>query len=90
MYAALLRTLGAPPRCEQFAEPTPSEGEVMVEVRAAALKPVDKQMAAGSHFASPANSLPSAAPMVSASSTTALECSSAGPGGRMAPWRSAP
>ena len=53
MDAAVLHTLGKPPRFEQFPEPIPGEGEVIVHVRAAALKPVDKQMASGSHYASP-------------------------------------
>ena len=52
MNAAVLRTLGKPPRCEQFPEPLAGDGEVIVHVRAAALKPVDKQMASGSHYAS--------------------------------------
>lgn len=51
MQAAVLRTLGKTPTCEQFAEPVPGEGEALVEVSAAALKPVDKQLADGSHFA---------------------------------------
>lgn len=53
MNAAVLHTLGKPPRFEQFPEPIPVEGEVIVKVRAASLKPVDKQMANGSHYASP-------------------------------------
>jgi NADPH:quinone reductase-like Zn-dependent oxidoreductase len=53
MNAAVLHTLGKPPRFEPFPDPSPGEGEVMVEVRAAALKPVDKQLADGSHYASP-------------------------------------
>jgi len=53
MNAAVLHTLGKPPRCEPFPETSPGEGEVVVHVRAAALKPVDKQLAAGSHYASP-------------------------------------
>ncbi|MGA3054911.1 MAG: zinc-binding alcohol dehydrogenase family protein [Candidatus Korobacteraceae bacterium] len=52
MNAAVLHTLGKPPGCEPFPEPIPGEGEVIVHVRAAALKPVDKQMASGSHYAS--------------------------------------
>ena len=52
MNAAVLHTLGQPPRCEQFPDPVPGAGEVLVEVRAAALKPVDKQMAGGAHYAS--------------------------------------
>ena len=45
MNAAVLHALGKPPRFEQFAEPVAGEDEVIVNVRAAALKPVDKQMA---------------------------------------------
>src|SRR5580704_14666877 len=53
MDAAVLRTLGKPPRCEPFPEPIAGDGEVIVQVHAASLKPVDKQMANGSHYASP-------------------------------------
>jgi NADPH:quinone reductase-like Zn-dependent oxidoreductase len=53
MHAAVLRSLGKPPRYDQFPDPVPGEGEVIVQVRAASLKPVDKQLASGSHFASP-------------------------------------
>src|SRR5260370_36020970 len=53
MNAAVLHALGKPPRFESFPEPSAGEGEVIVHVRAASLKPVDKQLAAGSHFASP-------------------------------------
>jgi len=53
MDAAVLRKLGEPPRCEQFPEPIAGEGEVIVEVQAASLKPIDKQLAGGSHYASP-------------------------------------
>ena len=53
MKAAVLHALGKPPQFEEFPEPTPGEGEVIIHVRAAALKPVDKQMASGSHYASP-------------------------------------
>lgn len=52
MNAAILHALGKPPRFEEFPKPIPGEGEVMVHVRAASLKPVDKQMASGSHYAS--------------------------------------
>jgi NADPH:quinone reductase-like Zn-dependent oxidoreductase len=52
MNAAVLHALGKPPRYEQFLEPVPAEGEVIVKVCAAALKPVDKQIAAGTHYAS--------------------------------------
>jgi len=53
MHAAVLHALGEAPRYEEFPDPIAAEGEVLVEVLAAALKPVDKQMAAGSHYASP-------------------------------------
>ena len=45
MHAAVLRGLGAAPRCEQFADPVPPGDELIVEVRASSLKPVDKQLA---------------------------------------------
>jgi NADPH:quinone reductase-like Zn-dependent oxidoreductase len=50
MKAAVLHTLGQPPRCEDFAEPQPIEGEVLVRVKAASVKNVDKMMASGSHY----------------------------------------
>ncbi|MGB8065076.1 MAG: zinc-binding alcohol dehydrogenase family protein [Candidatus Sulfotelmatobacter sp.] len=53
MHAAVLHALGKPPRHEQFPEPTAGDGEVIVHVHAASLKPVDKQLASGSHYASP-------------------------------------
>src|SRR5271157_2884738 len=52
MNAAVVHTPGQPPRCEQFVEPVAQDGEVIVQVRAASLKPVDKQLASGSHYAS--------------------------------------
>ncbi len=53
MDAAVLHALGETPRFEQFPEPTAGADEAIVHVRAAALKPVDKQMSSGSHYASP-------------------------------------
>jgi len=53
IHAAVLHTLGKPPRYEQFPEPVADADEVIVHVRAASLKPVDKQLASGSHYASP-------------------------------------
>ncbi len=53
MHAAVLHTLGKPPRCEPFPEPIAGDGEVIVHVHAASLKPIDKQLASGSHYASP-------------------------------------
>ena len=54
MQAAVLHALGTVPRCESFPDPTAAAGEAIVHVRAVALKPVDRQMAGGSHYASPA------------------------------------
>src|SRR5262249_57843365 len=50
MKAAVLRALGRPPRCEEFPDPQAGEGEVLVHVKAASLKNVDKMMAGGSHY----------------------------------------
>ena len=54
MHAAVLHAIGTVPRYEEFAEPVlaDQDGEVLVHVHAAALKPVDKQLAGGSHYAS--------------------------------------
>ena len=51
MNAAVLHTINQPPYFEQFPEPVAEENEVIVHVRAAALKPIDKQLASGSHYA---------------------------------------
>jgi NADPH2:quinone reductase len=53
MKAAVLRELGRPPRFEEFAEPTAGKDEAVVRVRAASLKAIDRQLASGSHYASP-------------------------------------
>src|SRR6202030_3709394 len=53
MLAAVLHALGKRPLFEEFPDPTPGEGEVLIHVCAAALKPVDKQLADGKHYASP-------------------------------------
>jgi len=54
MHAAVLHKIGAVPRYEEFPEPDISDkdNEAIVHVHAASLKPVDKQMASGAHFAS--------------------------------------
>src|SRR5260370_9115797 len=51
MNAAVLHAFNESPRFEQFSEPIAEENEVIVHVRAAALKPIDKQMASSSHYA---------------------------------------
>ncbi len=53
MKAAVLHSFDRPPRCEEFLNPNAGESEHIIHVRAAALKPVDKQIANGSHYASP-------------------------------------
>jgi NADPH:quinone reductase-like Zn-dependent oxidoreductase len=53
MKAAVLRELGKAPRCEEFVEPTAAKAEAAVRVRAASLKAIDRQLASGSHYASP-------------------------------------
>lgn len=53
MNAAVVHKLGDSPRCEEFPEPVAGDGEVGVQVLAASLKPVDKQMASGLHYSSP-------------------------------------
>src|SRR6266404_1928883 len=50
MKAAVLRALGKPPHSEEFPDPKPSQGEVIVHVKAASLKNIDKMMASGSHY----------------------------------------
>jgi NADPH:quinone reductase-like Zn-dependent oxidoreductase len=52
MKAAVLHQLGSAPRFESFEDPIAQEGEALVKVRAAALKPIDKLMAGGTHYAS--------------------------------------
>jgi len=50
MKAAVLHSLGEPPRFEDFPDPQPGQDEVLVHVRAASLKNVDKAMASGAHY----------------------------------------
>ena len=50
MKAAVLHTHASPPRFEDFPDPQPGPDEVLVHVRAASVKNVDKAMAAGSHY----------------------------------------
>jgi len=50
MKAAVFHTLGNPPRYEDFPDPEPGQNEVLVHVKAASLKNIDKAMASGSHY----------------------------------------
>jgi NADPH:quinone reductase-like Zn-dependent oxidoreductase len=52
MKAAVLHQAGAVPRYQEFADPVAREGEVLIKVLAASLKPIDKAMASGKHYAS--------------------------------------
>lgn len=52
MKMAVLHQLGETPRYEDFPDPVPGEGEVLIEVRAVALENVDGMMAAATHYAS--------------------------------------
>ncbi len=54
MHAAVLHTIGTAPRYEEFPEPVigDKDGDVIVHVHAASLKPIDRQLASGSHYAS--------------------------------------
>jgi NADPH:quinone reductase-like Zn-dependent oxidoreductase len=50
--AAIVSAFDAPPRYSLFAEPVAAEGEKLVEVTAAALHPIVKSLANGTHYAS--------------------------------------
>jgi NADPH:quinone reductase-like Zn-dependent oxidoreductase len=52
MNAAVVHAFRVPPRYTSFAEPTPAEGEVIVNVSAAGLHPIVKSLADGTHYAS--------------------------------------
>lgn len=53
MKAAVLQQLGRAPVFGEFEEPVAGADEVVVRVRAASLKSVERQIAAGSHYTSP-------------------------------------
>lgn len=50
MNAAIIHTLGQPPRYGEFKDPTPTEGEKLIHVRAAGLHQLVKGIAAGRHY----------------------------------------
>lgn len=52
MKAAVISRAGEAPLCVDFPDPQASDGEVLVRVLAAALKPIDRQLASGTHYAS--------------------------------------
>ncbi len=53
MDAAILHTLADTPRFGRFDEPAANPGEAIVHVQAAAVKPVDRAIARGTHYARP-------------------------------------
>lgn len=57
MMAAVLDALGSTPRYARFDDPTAQDSEALVRVSAAAIKPLDRAIAAGTHYSSP-KSLP--------------------------------
>jgi NADPH:quinone reductase-like Zn-dependent oxidoreductase len=52
MKAAVLHKLGKYPMYEDFPDPTPKDGEMLVRVKAVALENIDRAMARGTHYAS--------------------------------------
>lgn len=52
MQAAVVHSFDQSPRYEEFAEPAPSSDELLVHVRAAALHPIVRALAAGQHYGS--------------------------------------
>lgn len=53
MKAAVLDALGGVPRYADFPDVAPGPGETLVRVTAAAIKPLDRAIAAGTHYSSP-------------------------------------
>jgi NADPH:quinone reductase-like Zn-dependent oxidoreductase len=52
MKAAVLHHRDEAPRYEDFPDPTPGAGEILVEVKAVAVENVDRAVAAGTHYTS--------------------------------------
>jgi NADPH2:quinone reductase len=52
MKAAVLHKIGTTPRFEDFPDPAPAEGELLVHVKAVALENIDKAIVSGTHFSS--------------------------------------
>jgi NADPH:quinone reductase-like Zn-dependent oxidoreductase len=50
MKAAVLHKFGKAPRYEDFADPTPGQDEIVIQVNAVALENIDRAMAKGTHF----------------------------------------
>ncbi|MEV5413722.1 zinc-binding alcohol dehydrogenase family protein [Thermopolyspora sp. NPDC052614] len=52
MKAAVVNSFGVPPAYQDFRDPKPGDGETVVTVHAAALQPIVKRLAAGTHYTS--------------------------------------
>src|SRR3984885_8362771 len=52
MHAAVVTSFDAPPRYQEFPAPTPSDGEILVDVLAAGLHPRVRSQASGLHYTS--------------------------------------
>jgi NADPH:quinone reductase-like Zn-dependent oxidoreductase len=52
MKAAVLHLLGSPPKYEDFPDPVPGEDQLLMNVKAASVKNIDKLRAGGAHYAS--------------------------------------
>jgi NADPH:quinone reductase-like Zn-dependent oxidoreductase len=52
MKAAVLHQLGSAPKYEDFPDPVPGKDQLLMNVKAASLKNIDKLRAGGSHYAS--------------------------------------
>lgn len=55
MKAAIVNTLGQAPQLGVFTPPQAQDGEVIVEVRVAGIKQLDRGIVAGTHYSSPKN-----------------------------------
>ncbi len=88
MKAAIVEQAGQKPACGDFPAPVPASDEVTIHVAAAALTPLARARAAGTHYTS-GGSFPFVAGwMASAGWTTAAAPFSCFPAPHKVPWRS--
>lgn len=52
MKAAVVHEVGGVPRYEDFPDPVPGDGEVLIDVKAVAVENIDREIVAGRHFSS--------------------------------------
>ena len=87
MHAAMVEDFRFPPRYRETSPPVANEGEVVLQVRAAALPNLVRSQANGSHYSSvDQTSLSRLGTMVSAWMQTARASTSFRPASRLAPW----